>query len=122
MTDGRFSAEEITEAYAELHRRVQGYVDAGDWTGFPLAWQVVDVPTSRLICEVRNLMPDPGDGTHLEEPNLTIVTYAGDGLFSREEDVYNPLRFARMAVRWARIAEAYGNLGDEGRAYLDQYG
>jgi hypothetical protein len=155
VTDGRFSAEEITEAYAELHRRVQGYVDAGDWTGFadnftedavyvehaygtfrgrdeirawstktmttfpggvmtgfPLAWQVVDVPTSRLIC----------DGTHLEEPNLTIVTYAGDGLFSREEDVYNPLRFARMTVRWARIAEAHGNLTDEARAYLEQYG
>jgi hypothetical protein len=165
MPEGPFSAEEITEAYAALHGRVQGYVDSGDWhgfadnftedaeyvehafgtfrgrdeirawsvqtmtafpggvmTGFPLAWQVVDVPTARLICEVRNLMPDPGDGTHLEEPNLTIVTYAGDGLFSREEDVYNPLRFARMAVRWARIAEEHGNLTDEGRAYLEQFG
>jgi len=91
-------------------------------TGFPLAWQVVDVPTSRLICEVRNLMPDPGDGTHLEEPNLTIMTYAGDGLFSREEDVYNPLRFVRMSVRWARIAQAHGNLDEEGRAYLAQFG
>ena len=93
MDEGPFSAEEITEAYAELHRRVQGYVDAGDWTGFadsftedavyvehaygtfrgrdeirawstrtmttfpggimtgfPLAWQVVDVPTSRVVC------------------------------------------------------------------------
>ena len=71
-------------------------------TGFPLAWQVVDAPSSRLICEVRNLMPDPGDGTRLEEPNITIMTYAGDGLFSREEDVYNPLRFARMSVKWAQ--------------------
>ena len=165
VTEGRFSAEEITEAYAELHRRVQGYVDAGDWTGFadnftedaeyvehafgtfrgrdeirawsvrtmtsfpggvmtgfPLAWQVVDAPSSRLICEVRNLMPDPGDGLRLEESNLTIMTYAGDGLFSREEDVYNPLRFARMATRWARVAEAHGNLDDEGRAYLQQFG
>jgi hypothetical protein len=165
MTEGRFSAGEITEAYAALHGRVQGYVEAGDWTGFadnftedavyvehafgtfrgrdeirawsthtmttfpggtmtgfPLAWQVVDAPTSRLICEVRNLMADPGDGTLLEEPNLTIVTYAGDGLFSREEDVYNPLRFARMAARWARIAEAHGNLAEEARAYLEQFG
>ena len=94
----------------------------GVMTGFPLAWQVVDPATSRLICEVRNLMPDPGDGSALEESNLTIMTYAGDGLFSREEDVYNPLRFARMSVRWARIAEAHGNLDDEGRAYLQQYG
>ncbi|MDO9354387.1 MAG: nuclear transport factor 2 family protein, partial [Solirubrobacteraceae bacterium] len=56
-------------------------------TGFPLAWQTVDESTSRLICEVRNLMPDPGDGSVHEQSNLTIMTYAGDGLFSREEDV-----------------------------------
>jgi hypothetical protein len=165
VSEARFSAAEISEAYAAMHARVQQHASTGDWdafadsftedavyvehafgtfrgreeirawsvptmtsfpgsvmTGFPLAWQVVDPPTSRLICEVRNLMPDPGDGTHLEEPNLTIMTYAGGGLFSREEDVYNPLRFARMSVRWARIAEAHGNLDDEGRAYLQQYG
>lgn len=91
-------------------------------TGFPLAWSVVDAPTSRLICEVRNLMPDPGDGSVHEESNLTIVTYAGDGLFSREEDVYNPMRFLRMSVRWARIAEQHGTLDADGRAYLRQYG
>ena len=51
----------------------------------------------------------------LEEPNITIMTYAGDGLFSREEDVYNPLRFLKMSLRWAKIAEAHGNLTDEGR-------
>ena len=91
-------------------------------TGFPLAWSVVDVPTSRLICEVRNLMPDPGDGSHHEESNLTIMTYAGDGLFSREEDIYNPLRFMKMSMRWARVAEAHGNLSDEGKAYVAQFG
>jgi SnoaL-like domain len=165
VSEGRFSAEEISEAYAAVHARVQGYVDSGDWsgfadnftedaeyvehafgtfrgrdeirawsvrtmttfpggtmTGFPLAWQVVDALSSRLVCEVRNLMPDPGDGTRLEEPNITIMTYAGDGLFSRAEDVYNPLRFARMAVKWARIAEAQGNLDDEAAAYLAQFG
>ena len=165
VSEGRFSAEEITEAYAAMHARVQHYASSGDWepfaehftedaeyvehafgtfhgrdeirawsvrtmtsfpggvmTGFPIAWQVVDVPTSRLICEIRNLMPDPGDGSQLEEPNLTIMTYAGDGLFSREEDVYNPLRFARMATTWARIAQEHGNLDDGGRAYLEQFG
>jgi SnoaL-like domain len=165
MSEGRFSAEEITEAYAAMHARVQHYAASGTWeafadnftedavyvehafgtfrgrdeirawsvstmttfpggtmTSFPLAWQVVDAPSSRLICEVRNLMPDPGDGSQLEESNLTIMTYAGDGLFSREEDVYNPLRFARMSVKWARIAEAHGNLGVDGRAYLARFG
>ena len=90
-------------------------------TGFPIAWQVVDEPTSRLICEVRNLMPDPGDGSLHEESNLTIMTYAGDGMFSREEDVYNPLRFMKMSLRWARIAQVHGNLDAEGQAYVEQF-
>jgi len=50
------------------------------------------------------------------------MTYAGDGLFSREEDVYNPLRFMRMSLRWAEIAERHGNLDEEGREYVAQFG
>lgn len=162
---GSWSAEEIAEAYANLHRAVQGYADSGDWhgfaehftpdatyvehaygtfrgreeirdwsvrtmtsfpgsvmTGFPIAWQVVDADAARLVCEVRNLMPDPGDGSQHEASNLTIMTYAGEGLFSREEDVYNPLRFLSMTLRWARVAAEHGRLDDAGRAYLEQYG
>ena len=91
-------------------------------TGFPLAWQVVDAESARLVCEVRNPMPDPGDGTMLEEPNITIMTYAGDGLFSREEDVYNPLRFHEMSMRWARIARDHGRADDDALAYLERFG
>lgn len=161
----RFSAAEITDAYAAMHERVRRCVETGDWTdyalnftedaeyvehafgtfrgreeirewsvrtmtsfpgrvmtGYPVAWQVVDEASARLVCEVRNLMPDPGDGSHHEQSNLTIMTYAGDGLFAREEDVYNPLRFMRMTVRWARIAAEHGNLDPDGQAYLDRYG
>lgn len=91
-------------------------------TGFPLSWQMVDAEAGRLVCEVRNPMPDPGDGTLLEEPNITIMTYAGDGLFSCEEDVYNPLRFHTMAVRWARIAVEHGRAEDDVREFLQKYG
>jgi uncharacterized protein (TIGR02246 family) len=89
---------------------------------FPISWQLVDPDTARLVCEVRNPMPDPGDGTVLEEPNITIMTYAGDGLFSREEDVYNPLRFHTMAMDWAKIAAAHGRADDDALAYLDRFG
>jgi hypothetical protein len=87
-------------------------------TGFPIAWKVLDPPNSRIVCEVRNLMADPGDGSALEEPNITILTYAGRGLWSRQEDVYNPLRFHALAQRWARIAAAHDNLPDDAAAYL----
>jgi hypothetical protein len=91
-------------------------------TSFPIAWHVVDEPTGRVICEVRNLMPDPGDGSLHEASNLTILTYGGDGLWSREEDVYNPMRFARMAVEWAEVAQAHGRLSDEGQQFLARMG
>ncbi|TNM41961.1 nuclear transport factor 2 family protein [Nocardioides albidus] len=91
-------------------------------TGFPLSWQVVDPEHGRLVCEVLNSMPDPGDGTMLTEPNITIMTYAGDGLFSREEDVYNPLRFHAMAQRWARIAAQHDNADEDVLAWLDRFG
>ena len=91
-------------------------------TSFPIAWHVVDAPTNRVICEVRNLMPDPGDGSVHEASNLTILTYGGEGLWSREEDVYNPMRFARMAVDWAKVAREHGRLSDEGEAFLKQMG
>ena len=41
---------------------------------FPISWQVVDAAQARLVCEVLNPMPDPGDGTMLTEPNITIMT------------------------------------------------
>lgn len=91
-------------------------------SSFPIAWHVVDAPTRRVICDVRNLMPDPGDGSSHEASNLTILTYAGDGLWSREEDVYNPMRFARMAARWAEVANEHGNLSEEGQAFLESLG
>jgi SnoaL-like domain len=91
-------------------------------SSFPIAWHVVDAPTNRVICEVRNLMPDPGDGSVREASNLTILTYGGDGLWSREEDIYNPMRFAKMSVGWARVAAKHGRLSVEGQAFLRRLG
>ncbi|MET0837271.1 MAG: nuclear transport factor 2 family protein [Marmoricola sp.] len=87
-------------------------------TSFPMAWHVVDAPTRRVICEVRNLMPDPGDGSVHEESNLTILTYAGEGLWSREEDIYNPMRFLKMSTDWAKVAQQHGRLSEDGETFL----
>ncbi|QYJ03047.1 nuclear transport factor 2 family protein [Nocardioides panacisoli] len=118
---GTFVGREEIRAWAV---RTMGSYPGRVMTGFPVSWQVVDPDEGRLVCEVRNPMPDPGDGTLLEEPNITIMTYAGDGLFSREEDVYNPLRFHALAVRWARLAVAHGHPdaeADDVRAFLEKF-
>ncbi len=116
---GSFTGREAIRSWVV---RTMGAFPGNTMTSFPIAWHVVDEPTRRVICEVRNLMPDPGDGSVHEASNLTILTYAGDGLWSREEDVYNPMRFAEMAVAWARVAREHGLLSEAGAAFLERLG
>jgi hypothetical protein len=89
---------------------------------FPIGWSVLDDERGWIVCEVGNVMADPGDGSRHSSPNITILHYAGDGLFSYEEDVYNPMRFLRMVAEWAGVADAHGRLPDDARPWLARYG
>jgi hypothetical protein len=77
---------------------------------FPVEWYVVDEERGWIVCKVFNRMQDPGDGSVHEAYNITILHYAGDGLWSYEEDVYNPAHFGEMLEGWeaARGAVAPG--------------
>jgi hypothetical protein len=86
---------------------------------FPPTWHVVDEERGRVICEIRNRMQDPGDGSVHEATNITILDYAGNHLFSREEDVYNPGRFVEMIAGWGRAGHANGGLPEGATAWLD---
>ena len=85
---------------------------------FPSRWSVIDEPTGRVICELDNPMVDPGDGTVISATNISIVSYAGDGLWWRQEDIYNPLRFFRAAMAWCAKAEQLGTIDDDAAAWL----
>lgn len=89
---------------------------------FPSLWSVVDEERGRIICELDNPMKDPGDGSVITATNVSIITYAGDGLWSRQEDVYNPLRFLRAAMKWCRKAQALGTLDDAAAQWMRQNG
>ena len=91
-------------------------------TGFPALWHVTDAPTGRVICEVDNPMRDPGDGSLITATNITILTYAGDGLWSCEEDVYNPLEFGAAAMRWCEKAAELGTLDDDAQRWMRRFG
>ena len=91
-------------------------------TSFPSLWSVIDESTGRIICELDNPMRDPGDGTIISATNISIITYAGDGLWCRQEDIYNPLRFVKAAVKWCRKAAELGSLPAEAEAWMKQYG
>lgn len=91
-------------------------------TAFPSLWHVIDEPTGRVILELDNPMRDPGDGTIISATNISIITYAGDGLWSRQEDIYNPTRFLKAGMKWCRKAQECGTLDDEAAAWMSQYG
>ena len=89
---------------------------------FPPAWSVLDPATNRIICDIRNIMRDPGDGSVHEASNITILTFDDDGNLVREEDVYNPQKFADMTRDWCRVADAHGTLSDAGKRMLSALG
>jgi hypothetical protein len=91
-------------------------------TSFPSLWTVIDEARGVVICELDNPMRDPGDGTIISATNISIVTYAGDGKWCRQEDVYNPLRFVAATVKWCRKAEQLGTLPDEAAAWMATFG
>ena len=86
--------------------------------GFPVTWAVLDPEQARVVCEINNPMRDPGDGSTHGATNITILDYAGDGLWSREEDVYNPQKFADMTRAWSIVAREHGTLSAEGARLL----
>jgi uncharacterized protein (TIGR02246 family) len=89
---------------------------------FPPAWHLLDPERGRVVCEIRNVMRDPGDGSVHEQSNITILTYAGDGLWACEEDIYNPQKFADMVRDWSRVAKEHGTLSEDGLRMLDALG
>jgi hypothetical protein len=86
--------------------------------GFPPAWATIDEDRGWVVCDIRNLMRDPGDGSVHEASNITILRYAGNGLWANEEDIYNPSRFLTMVQEWCQAAEAHGTLPDDAKGWL----
>jgi len=91
-------------------------------TAFPSLWSVIDADTGRVIIELDNPMRDPGDGTIISATNISIITYAGHGLWSRQEDIYNPLRFLAAGMRWCKKAQELGTLDDVAAAWMRKNG
>lgn len=73
---------------------------------FPVAWHMVD--GNRVASYIWQQMPDPKGGDEIYRFGcVTILEYAGNGLWSFQEDVYNPNDATEMMKRWV---EAGGQL------------
>ena len=116
---GRFQGHDEIRRW--VNRTMSAY-PGSEMVGFPAAWSVVDEDRGWVVCEIRNLMRDPGDGTVLEASNLTILRYGGDGLWLEEEDVYNPMSFLDLATRHVQHCARLGTLSEAARAWADKLG
>lgn len=84
---------------------------------FPASWYSIDVEKGWIITEIMNRMRDPGDGGILQSPCITILKYAGDNLWSYEEDAYNPMNFLPMVQEYVTRCHSLGTLSEDGRAF-----
>jgi hypothetical protein len=85
---------------------------ADEMPHFPIEWYMVDEERGWIVCQVWNRMADPGDGSLHQAYNFTLLKYAGDGLFSYEEDIYNPAHFATMIAAWMQRKAELAGEGD----------
>ena len=68
---------------------------------FPIAWHVIDGP--RVVFFPWQVLPDPqGKDRDYRFGCVTILEYAGDGLWSYQEDLYNPREGEQMVQRWLK--------------------
>lgn len=116
---GRFSGR---PAIAEWAVRTMTSFPGNAMVAFPITWSVLDPDRGWIICEVQNVMADPGDGSVHQSPNLTILHYAGNNQFAHEEDVYNPMRFMAMVAGWAAVATAHGRLPEDAQQWVERFG
>jgi hypothetical protein len=116
---GRFAGR---PAIAEWAVRTMTTFPGNAMVAFPISWSVLDADRGWIVCEVQNVMADPGDGSLHQSPNLTILHYAGANRFAHEEDVYNPMRFMQMVAGWAAVASAHGRLPGDAQDWVARYG
>jgi len=120
---GRFAGHEEIRRWV---KRTMGTFPGNAMVAFPPAWSILDEDRGWVVCEIRNLMRDPGDGSVFEASNITILRAADDGaaegLWAEEEDVYNPQHFLTMVTSWIRRCSDLGSLSDEAAAWAQALG
>ncbi len=95
---GRFHGREAIRAWIT---DVMSQFPGNSMDAFPVPWYVIDEERGWIVCEILNRMQDPGDGSIHEASNITILKYAGDNMWSSEEDVYNPMKFMELIEKWS---------------------
>jgi SnoaL-like domain len=84
---------------------------------YPVSWYSIDVDKGWVINKNVNTMKDPGDGSVHGAEVITILEYAGDGLWSYEEDAYNPMNFLVMVQGYIQRCHELGTISGDARTF-----
>jgi hypothetical protein len=71
---------------------------------FPVQWRTFDEEEGLVVFAVGNDMPDVDGNGPYSVPSWTLLQYAGNNQWSREEDIYNPDAMLKMLSRWCDAA------------------
>jgi hypothetical protein len=73
---------------------------------FPVEWVAID--GNRVVYYPWQVMPDPAGGdADYRFGCVTVLVYAGDGQFSRQDDLYNPAEGQRVIKEWLRAGGTF---------------
>jgi ketosteroid isomerase-like protein len=108
-------ADYFEHAYGRIHGRdqifkwISGVMGDNAGMSFPVDWSVIEGDRVVMYQQMRTADPEGGDAVY-QFPAVTILTYAGDGRFSYEEDMYNTAEAIEVskAVTAARERAAAG--------------
>lgn len=98
----------VEHAYGEFHGRetirewITGVMAPFPHMDFPMDWHIVDEERGWVVFQCQNRLPHPTDpnGEPFQFPSWTLLKYAGDNLWSYEEDNYNPAEAAEVIKAW----------------------
>jgi hypothetical protein len=74
------------DALYEWYNAVMKTYPANEFVEYIVEWYLVDEKEDRVIAYIQKRMSDPGDGNIYQGPNIAIIKYAGNNLWSYQED------------------------------------
>ena len=83
----------------EIRRTIEAVMKPVPMMEFPVAWHMID--GNRVVAYIWQVFPDPQGGSdEYRFGNITVLEYAGDGLWSYQEDLYNPREAEEVVTAW----------------------
>jgi hypothetical protein len=103
-------ARYVEHAYGEFRGRqaiadwIVGVMEPFPTMSFPNDWVIYDPEQGFVVFQCQNRLPHPTDpnGPPFQFPTWTKLDYSGNGLWSCEEDIYNPKNAAEVIQAWIK--------------------